>query len=145
MPYLLIKDSNRQVPFSSGMTIQREEMRCMLMFKTLDKGSIVKSNGRMLVVSETNNGKYRLENLNKGKKEQSYSPSPNKGKEENRLSPRQLEVVYLMSIDQSPKQIALTMGISRGTVSFYVCNAKKSMGKSTNTGLVAAAIRKGII
>ncbi|MCD4751905.1 MAG: LuxR C-terminal-related transcriptional regulator [Anaerolineaceae bacterium] len=65
--------------------------------------------------------------------------------EEKRLTPRQLEVVYLLSIDRSLKQIALHMGISIRTVHAHILNAKKKTGKATQTGIVGMAIRKGIL
>lgn len=144
MTYTLVKDANRQVPFSSGMMIQREEMRCMLMLKTLDKGSIVKSNGRVLVVNENNKGQYRLENVNKGTKKQSHSPSQNNNKQV-KLTQREREILLLIAQGETVKSIAIKLGISERTVSVHVQHAKMKLGGCTLAGMVGSAYMKGVL
>lgn len=70
------------------------------------------------------------------------SPKPSS---ETSLTPREREVVQWMSCDQNVKNIALLLNISAFTVQGHIKNIKHKMDVRTSGGIVAKAIREGLI
>ena len=61
------------------------------------------------------------------------------------LSPRQIEVLKLISIGKSNKQIAFELGLTEGTVKIHVTAILKLLNVYNRTGAVAAAIQLGLL
>ncbi|MYC31223.1 MAG: PAS domain-containing protein [Chloroflexi bacterium] len=61
------------------------------------------------------------------------------------LTPRELEVLRLVSLGRETTQIALTLGISPHTVRNHVRNLRHKLNAATKLDAVVAAIRMGIL
>lgn len=61
------------------------------------------------------------------------------------LSPRQIDVLRLISIGKSNKQIAYELGLTEGTVKLHVTAILKLLNVYNRTGAVAAATHLGIL
>ena len=61
------------------------------------------------------------------------------------LSPREREVLALLSVGQSRAQVADSLGISENTLRAYVNSARHKLGAANVTHAVAMATAKGII
>ncbi len=61
------------------------------------------------------------------------------------LSPRQIEVLKLISIGKSNKQIAFELSLTEGTVKLHVTAILKLLNVYNRTGAVASAIQLGIL
>lgn len=61
------------------------------------------------------------------------------------LSPRQIEVIKLISTGQSNKQIAFELGLTEGTVKLHVTAILKLLNVYNRTGAVAEATRLGLL
>lgn len=61
------------------------------------------------------------------------------------LSRREKQVLAAMASDLPMKRIALELGISRHTVSRYVCQLKNKIGADTIAGMIYKAGRSGLI
>lgn len=61
------------------------------------------------------------------------------------LSPRQIEVLRLISIGKSNKQIAFELGLTEGTVKIHVTAILKLLNVYNRTGAVAAAVQLGLL
>ncbi len=61
------------------------------------------------------------------------------------LSPRQIDVLNLISIGKSNKQIAYELGLTEGTVKLHVTAILKLLNVYNRTGAVAAATQLGLL
>ena len=64
---------------------------------------------------------------------------------EEELTPRELEVLWLMRDGQHNKQIADRLGIAETTVSFHIKNLVDKLGANDRTHAVIIAIRRGLL
>lgn len=71
--------------------------------------------------------------------------SSNNNEDDNILTPRQLEVINLIAIGYSNKQIAHDMGISEGTVKIYITELFKRLNVFNRTSAIVEATKKGLI
>ena len=61
------------------------------------------------------------------------------------LSPREREVLELVSLGRSNREIAQTMYVSESTVKFHVTSILNKLGANTRTEAVSSAMRRGIL
>jgi DNA-binding NarL/FixJ family response regulator len=61
------------------------------------------------------------------------------------LTPRELDLLQLVAIGMSNKEIAGSLSISENTVKYHMKNILQKMGASNRTETVAIAIRRGIL
>ena len=61
------------------------------------------------------------------------------------LPARELEFLRWISAGKRDSEIAQLMQVSVSTVRLYAWRVKNKLGASTNAGLVATAIRRGLI
>ncbi len=73
------------------------------------------------------------------------SASLDKWGAQHRLTPRELQVVELISHGMRNKEIAASLGISQDTVEVHVKNIFAKLGVSDRTGAVHVALSRGII
>ena len=75
--------------------------------------------------------------------------SPTQGEvtvfEANQLTPRQMEVLHLLAIGLTDREIAETLVISERTVHKHVENIRDKLGVRTRTALVAEARWRGLL
>jgi two-component system, NarL family, response regulator YdfI len=64
---------------------------------------------------------------------------------EERLTPREIEVLELLAEGRSNKSIAERLGISDQTVKFHVASISGKLGASNRTEAVRLAVRRGLI
>ena len=64
---------------------------------------------------------------------------------EEELTPRELEVLWLIRDGQHNKQIADRLGIAETTVSFHIKNLVDKLGANDRTHAVIIAIRRGLL
>jgi DNA-binding NarL/FixJ family response regulator len=64
---------------------------------------------------------------------------------EERLTPREIEVVELLAEGLSNKAIAARLGISDQTVKFHVASISGKLGAANRTDAVRRAVRRGLI
>src|SRR6185503_13598063 len=57
------------------------------------------------------------------------------------LSPRQREILDLVAVGRTSKEIAVTLGISESTVNWHLANAFERLGASSRAEAVALSIR----
>ena len=62
-----------------------------------------------------------------------------------KLTEREIEVLHLLSQDNNLREIAKLMNIGYDGVNFHVGNAKVKLGVTTLQGLVAKAMRQGVL
>jgi DNA-binding NarL/FixJ family response regulator len=72
-------------------------------------------------------------------------PAPSPGMQVEALTPRELEVLRLVSEGLGNKGIALRLKISEHTVKFHVAAAMAKLGAASRTEAVANAARRGLI
>ena len=65
--------------------------------------------------------------------------------DEEELTPRELEVLWLIRDGQHNKQIADRLGIAETTVSFHIKNLVDKLGANDRTHAVIIAIRRGLL
>lgn len=71
--------------------------------------------------------------------------SENKTSSKNILSPRQIDVLKLISQGKSNKQIAFELGLTEGTVKLHVTAILKLLNVYNRTGAVVAAKKEGLL
>jgi DNA-binding NarL/FixJ family response regulator len=62
-----------------------------------------------------------------------------------RLSPREREVLHLVSAGRSNKEIAATLGVTERTVKFHMTAIFNKLGAENRAGAVAIAKEKGLV
>lgn len=62
-----------------------------------------------------------------------------------RLSPKELEILRLVSEGQSYKGIARSLDVSEATVKHHMANMRLKLGAESSTHLVAQAFREGLV
>lgn len=62
-----------------------------------------------------------------------------------RLTPRELECLRLLSEGEQAKRIAHILGITRKTAEHYLSDAKRKLRARTATHAVAIAIARGLL
>jgi DNA-binding NarL/FixJ family response regulator len=72
-------------------------------------------------------------------------PPPGVGALEEALTPRELEVLDLLSQGLANKAIAARLGISENTVKFHVAAVIGKLGASGRTDAVTRGLRRGLI
>lgn len=63
----------------------------------------------------------------------------------NPLTARQIRIIALLAAGHIAKEIAVEFGVSVRTIEKHIYEAHKKLGTRTSAGLVAAALRKGLI
>lgn len=61
------------------------------------------------------------------------------------LSAREVQMVYLVSLDNTAKEIADFFGLSEATVHTHIKAVMRKMGVHTRAGAAAKALRMGLI
>ena len=61
------------------------------------------------------------------------------------LTKREVQAIYSLSMDNRIKAVAKDMGLTFDGANFHIRNAKVKLDVQTNQGLVAVALRKGVI
>lgn len=74
-----------------------------------------------------------------------HAASPETASSMVRLSPREKACLQLAADGNTSAQIAFLLGISEPCVNLYFKTAKRKLGGRTRVGLVAKAIRLGLI
>ncbi len=75
----------------------------------------------------------------------SDSPTPRSDPPNRELSPRELEVLHLVSLGDGTLRIAEQLGISPHTVRNHVRNLREKLGANTKLAAVLTALRRGIL
>jgi DNA-binding NarL/FixJ family response regulator len=76
---------------------------------------------------------------------QTRSPDWDDELPEERLTPREQEILELVAQGQSNRRIAATLGISEHTVKFHLASIYGKLGASTRTEAVRRGLRRGLI
>jgi DNA-binding HTH domain-containing proteins len=62
-----------------------------------------------------------------------------------RLSPRELDVLFLLAAGDRPARIASLLGIKEVTVHLHIRSARTKLGAATREAAVARAVNYGLI